>query len=181
MKKSLVAAICVALVSTACVQAQEEQTQTSLKWFDMENCKICKNMSNEKGLMENVKWEAYLIDNGMMSIAVVPENMRVSMDKAQVAMKATAKKLESGESINLCGFCQSYGELLMAGAKMKEMKTIGGDVMLITSDNPEIVEKIHAHTKKTIAASKEMKKAMAMKYGSDHKQHGDHKTGQKDD
>lgn len=172
MKKSLVAAICIALISAACVYGQEEKTQTSAKWFDMENCAICKNMAKEKGLMEHVKWEAYLLDNGMMSIAVVPENMRESMDRAHVAMKATAKKLESGESMNLCGFCQSYGELVMAGAKKQEMKTIGGDVMFITSDNPEIVKKIHAHTEKTIVAAKDMKKAMAKKYGNDHKRQG---------
>ena len=36
-------------------------------------------------------------------------------------MKATAKKLESGKSIIRRGFCQSYRELLMAGAKTKQM------------------------------------------------------------
>ena len=80
------------------------------------------------------------------------------MEKAHKGMEATIEKLEGGEAMDLCGFCTSYGMLMAEGAESTELKTVGGDISLLTSDDPEVVKKIHAHAEKTI---EEFKKMMA--------------------
>ncbi len=40
-------------------------------WVDMQNCPICKNVSSEKGLMENMTWEHHLTATGVMTVSTV--------------------------------------------------------------------------------------------------------------
>ncbi|MDX1387833.1 MAG: hypothetical protein R3344_01505 [Acidobacteriota bacterium] len=120
-------------------------------WFDPENCSICKNMAAEEGLMEHTKWETYMISNGAMSVMVVDPAYAEKMERASKGMEATIAKLESGEQLPLCGFCMSYGNLMMNGAEREEFMTEWGThISLMTSDNPELVEAIQAHFEKTI-------------------------------
>ena len=66
-------------------------------------------------------------------------------------MEETAKKMHAGEQLHLCGFCQSYGGLMMAGAKFENFKGSFARVTLMTSSDPDVVAKIHAHAERTIA------------------------------
>jgi hypothetical protein len=125
-------------------------------WFDLANCEVCKNMSGHEEIMQEVKWEAHPIANGMMSITVVPAKHKELMAKAKKGMDATIKKLEAGEKMNLCGFCQSFGKLKQAGAKFEEINTAGGMVTLITSNDDKVVKMIHEHVKRTNAETKKM-------------------------
>jgi hypothetical protein len=119
-------------------------------WFDLENCSMCKHMSSEEGLMENMEWGNYLTKDGMMSVTVVAEGYDKAFKRSMKNMEATGHKLMAGEKLYMCGFCQSYGALHMAGANFENFETDAGYINLATSHDPAVIEKIHAHGQRTI-------------------------------
>ena len=70
MRKVAVMMMAMALivVSGSVLSGEEEVVS---KWFDMENCQMCKPMMETEGFMQNVTWESYPIANGMVSITTV--------------------------------------------------------------------------------------------------------------
>ncbi|MGI9518042.1 MAG: hypothetical protein ACR2NP_13395 [Pirellulaceae bacterium] len=140
------------LAGTAYAQDQEAE----VAWFDMANCEICQHMGEIEGLLQHVKWETHIIPNGMMMVSVVPESMKDEMEKAKQGMMQTISRIESGEQVQCCGFCQSLGALTNAGAVETQIESVAGEITMITSEDPALVEKIHAHAKHTIEAYKEM-------------------------
>ncbi len=145
-------------VSSTFAQGEKEQTHTA--WFDMDHCAICKNMAENKDMMAKIKWETYMIPDGFLSIAVVPDDMKDAMAKAEKGMEKAIAKLEAGEQLELCGYCSSFGSLLAEGAKKTDLKTVGGDIMMLTSTDPEVVKKIQEHAKKSMAEHKKMMEEM---------------------
>ncbi len=162
MKKLLTAIVfCGLLVAPlASVSAGQDKA-----WFDMENCGMCKNMSAEKGLMENMQWESHAIENGMISVTTVNPDYEEAFARSHKKMEETGALLMKGEKMDLCGFCQSFGSLMMSGAKMENVESKAGHIMLMTSSNPEVVKNIHAHVKRTNA---EMAKMMNSHEGHSH-------------
>jgi TusA-related sulfurtransferase len=164
----LLATNAVAQDKTKTAQSQEKEKKAvpaahetkTARWFDMDHCAFCKCFGEQKGLMENIKWETHELDNGMMYVAVVPENMKDAMVKCEKAMKEVAKKMESGESLEICRHCASWGELIKAGAKEAKINTAAGAITLLTSDKPEVVKMIHEHAKTT---QKELESMVAAK------------------
>ncbi len=154
MKKISALIVCLSLVCGTLATAQQDAS-----WFDMK-CGVCKAMSDIDGLLERVKCDTQIIDNGMITVTVVPDDMKTSMAAANEKMEAAIKRLMAGEHMELCGFCQSMGKLHQAGAKIDKYSTDAAEVMLITSDKPEVVDMIHAHATKTIAAKKDMMQYM---------------------
>ena len=125
-------------------------------WFDLEGCAMCKNMVAEEGLMEHMEWENFVVTNGMMSITVVDPDYEEAFERSMAAMEATGMKMMSGEEMYLCGFCQSYGSLHMAGATVENIDTKFGSVSLVTSDDPALVKMIQAHAETTISEYEKM-------------------------
>lgn len=119
-------------------------------WFDLENCSMCKYMTSEKGLMEHMEWENLLTKDGMMSVTVVDPEYDEAFQRSMKNMEAAGMKLMSGEQMYLCGFCQSYGTLYMAGVNFENFETDAGYIGLATSHDPAVVKKIHEHAQKTI-------------------------------
>ena len=119
-------------------------------WMDMKNCSMCKNLYEQEGLMDHMTWEHHKISSGMMSITTVAPEYREKYQHAMQGMQETGKRLMSGEKMELCHFCQTMGALMQSGARMENVHTNVGDVMLITSSDPKVVEKIHEHAQKTI-------------------------------
>ncbi len=159
MKKTIALALATTLLSLTSVVAQQEGDKTQTKepaWIDMANCEICQNFKFMEDQMMNIKWETYIIETGLMSISVVPEELVEKMAEAKKGMEKTIARMETGEKVTGCPFCQSMGSMIGNGAKMQEISTIAGEVQLITSDDPEVVKQIHAHAKKTIKYHKEM-------------------------
>lgn len=132
------------LCAVATVQDEEEKQETEIAWFDMDHCAICKNMAAMKHDMHKIKWESHMLDDGMISIAIVPDDMKDEMKKAEAGVKETVAKLEQGEQLEMCGYCQNYGKLMSLGAKFKEIKTLGVDISIVTSSDPEVVKEIQA-------------------------------------
>ena len=119
-------------------------------WFDMENCSMCKHLTTQEGLLDHMIWENHIIANGALSFTKVDPEYKDAYKQMGKDMEAVGAKLMAGEQLPLCNFCQSYGGLMMAGAKMEMIETAGGEIGLVTSTDPEMVKKIHAHTQRTI-------------------------------
>ncbi len=121
-------------------------------WFDIENCAMCKNFAAQEGLMDNVDWETHKISNGMLTVTKIASGYEEKFQKAAMAMQATATELQSGEQMHLCGFCTSYGELMMAGVSSDTIESEIGVIQLVTSNDKAVVKKIHEHAQHTIDA-----------------------------
>ena len=132
------------------VAAQDEKDKDKeIAWFDMDHCEICKNFASMKDSMHRIKWENHLLDDGMISVSVVPDDMKEHMAKAQAGIQATVAKLQQGEQLDMCGHCHFMGKMMMLGAKFKELQTVGVDITIVTSSDSEVVKEIHAFAKQS--------------------------------
>jgi hypothetical protein len=113
--------------------------------------------------MEHIEWENHMISDGVMTISVVDEEYQDAMERAEKNMEAVGQKMAAGEQLPLCGFCTSYGELMMAGVKIEQFDTKLGAVVLMTSSDPKVVEMIQAHAKHTDEEYEKIKKAGGFK------------------
>lgn len=162
------------LLSASVLFAQDKSDEVA--WFDMHQCDICKGMADVEGMMQHIKWEIHKIDNGFLAVTVVPDNMKEKWAEVYQEVKATIAKVESGAEADLCGFCDSFGALVQAGAKNTEIETAGGHVQLMTSNDPKVIKRIHAHADRTIAETKKMEEMMKSHSHDDHS-HDDHAHG----
>jgi hypothetical protein len=143
-------------------------------WFDMEHCAFCKHMSAEEGMLDHVHWETHKIADGMLSVTVVEPEWKEAWDRAMAKMEATGEKMMQGEQMKMCGHCQSYGALHMAGVSFEDIETDVGIISLATSDKPDVVKMIHKHAQRTI---EEMAKMEESEKGHDHSSHEGHSHG----
>lgn len=134
----------VVAASWAWAEHHEEQANS---WFDLENCEMCKSLGEHPELMSEMKWEVHDIENGMLMVAVVPEEHEDAWEEASKKMKQKANQITAESS--LCGFCQSYGKLMEAGAKQQEIDSELGTITLLTAEDKETVKKIHEHAQQT--------------------------------
>jgi hypothetical protein len=62
--------------------------------------------------------------------------------------------MEKGEvnpmAVKMCGHCQAYGKLAMAGAHLEAVYGDAAEVSLMTSDDPEVVAMIHEFAQRNI-------------------------------
>ena len=141
--------IAVVVAALALVGSAGLITAEETEWFDL-SCGICKNMAAEEGLMDNIKWETHLIENGSLSVMQVAKGYQEKMERAHKQMMESSEKLQRGEKMHLCGFCQSYGKLMMSGVKTEEIDSAAGHITLMTSDDAAVVKQIKTHAKRTI-------------------------------
>lgn len=154
MKRLLLSLLLVAALPVLSFAEEDKEKP----WLDMQGCSICKHMGEHMDMMEHVKWETHKIATGMLSASVIPKEYRAKMKEIHEKMQGVIAQLEKGKEMPLCGFCTSYGELKMAGAKSEDITTEFGMIGLLTSEDPEVIKKIHAHTDRTV---KEFKKFLA--------------------
>ncbi len=119
-------------------------------WVDMKDCPICKNVSSEEGLMENMTWEHHLTATGVMTVSTIKPEFHQKFNKAKSAMKELLGKVVSGEKIQVCDYCTSISSLLKEGAKAENVITKASDIMVISSTDEATIAKIHIHAQKTI-------------------------------
>jgi hypothetical protein len=121
--------------------------KTPSGWFDMETCAFCKNLTTDPGLLEHATWESHAIENGMIYIMTVAPEYAESMAKASAAMEELGAKMQSGQvnpaTVKMCGSCQAFGQLMMAGVKMETVKGDAAEVTIVTSTDPALVAKMH--------------------------------------
>jgi hypothetical protein len=128
-----------ALILAGIAVAGEE----GVKWFDMENCDMCKPLMAVEGLVDHVHWESYPIANGILSVTTVPDNYREGYEKASQEMQTGWERLQAGEEMHLCGMCQAWVALWDESISWEKVKTKRGEVSITTSTNPETVAKLH--------------------------------------
>jgi hypothetical protein len=118
-------------------------------WFDMTNCSLCKELTKDPKLMDNMTWEHYDLSNGLLVLTTVKPEFKESYLKAQEGMNKVAAQMGQGTPVQMCGHCQAFGMLMMSGVKMESVSTSAGDIVLMTTDKPEILEQIRAYGNRT--------------------------------
>ncbi len=119
-------------------------------FVDMLGCPICQNVSNEKGLMENMKWEHHLTGTGVITVSTVKPEYQPQFDRAKAGMLDLVGKVLAGEEMDICSYCTSVTSLVMEGAKVDHITTHGADVMVVSSTEEELIQKIHKHGRQAI-------------------------------
>ncbi len=115
-------------------------------WIDMENCDFCECLTEDSHLMDHMSWEHHDITNGLLSLTIVDPEYRNSYTKAQKKMEQIAMDLSSGKTgLKMCQHCLTFGKLMMLGAKLESVHTGAGDIILITSDNKEVLKSIQKY------------------------------------
>ena len=159
---AMVAGLAVAIAAGSYVWAEHHGDHAhgeKAGWFDVEHCDVCAPMSKDPELMSSLQWETHKVKSGMLMVSIIPEEHRKTFDAMCEQMQAKGKEIAaSGKEADLCGFCDSYGKILRAGAEEEIVKTGFGNVSLVTAKSPEAVKMIHEHAQRS---QEEMKKMMA--------------------
>lgn len=131
------------LVFVASTALAQEKPAAEKSWFDMANCSFCKNLVKDTMLLKNMTWNHYDISNGVMAVTTVKPEYKAAYLEAMKAMEQVGEDMATGKiQVQMCGHCENYGKLMMSGSKMEYVPTEVADIVLITSDKPEIVEMI---------------------------------------
>lgn len=120
-------------------------------WFDLETCAFCKNfnLGNGNYIVDHMKGYYHTMPNGVLSIFTIEEDYKDEFENASGSMQKVAKDMEAtGQAPQMCGHCTTYGELMMAGAKEQQFNSDVAIAFMMTSDNPEVVKKLHAFADK---------------------------------
>lgn len=149
-KALLLAGICL-LAFTAFVVAGERP------WMDMANCDFCKPWM-ESGLMKEMTHDQYTTTSGCVTVCTVPTAKIDTYRKNSAMMNVLGAKAAKGEKVNMCMSCETMGGLMARGAKMEEVPTKNGSIMLLTSTDAAVVADIHKWVKRN---DEEMKKMMS--------------------
>jgi hypothetical protein len=140
----------VALVAIA-VGAEEKP------WFD-KNCEFCKPWMTPE-MTKNCAFDQVPCANGFLSVVTFPESFRPKYLAASAEMNALSGKAATGAKIQMCGSCETMGSFFMRGAKMEEIPTKTGEIMLMTSNDSTLVADMHKWVKRNIDEEKKMKAA----------------------
>jgi hypothetical protein len=165
MKKTMITTAAILLMTTAALAAAPTGN-----WFDLDNCAMCRNLTADEELFSNMQWENKLFANGLLEITKVPAHFEDRFQELSAKMQATGQKLMAGEQLPMCGMCQSYGTLMMAGATMDQITSGESHMTIISSQDPKIVAMIRTHGQTTIDEyAKWMTSGEKSHKGHDHK------------
>ena len=145
-----------AIVVLVALVASSMAGDTDEKWFDMENCAMCKNLSSQEGLLEAMTWESHPISNGVVAVSTVKSDFLAAYYTAHDGMGKTGEKLMGGEQLHLCKSCSALGMCMMQGVSQDYVKTMSGDVWIVTSDKEDVVAMLHDWANKNMEAMKNM-------------------------
>lgn len=132
-------------------------------WIDFQHCDMCKNFSANPELMKGMTCEMHNIANGYVSISTVKPELLKDYREACAKCDAMSQKLMAGEKLNLCGSCEAMSSLMAKGAKLEEVETQNGSLMLLTSNDPALIDAIHKWSDRTNEEMKKMQPKEAMK------------------
>lgn len=147
------------LVAFCAVFVSAETPPPPGKWFDLENCEMCVPLTEHPELLHNMSWEQHNITNGIISVTTVREPFMKQYQEAQMKMEAVAEKMQQGEQVKLCPSCVAFGQCIMKGATVEQVKTKHGSLMMVMGNTPELVGEIQAWAQRS---NDEMKKMEEM-------------------
>jgi hypothetical protein len=150
-----------AIVGTAIASSQSQSGDPRV---EMQKCAVCKYLAEKPELMEKMTWETHKIDNGMISVASAPKEAKDEFHAVHEKMMQAVAKVKAdqqqGKPVELCSYCESMSDLMKAGAKQENVDTATGTVCLVTSNDPAVVQKIHAAAEKAIADQRQMEQQL---------------------
>ncbi|MFC1653196.1 hypothetical protein ACFL3F_05710 [Planctomycetota bacterium] len=142
------------------------ESKKQVGWFDAETCEYCKLMSTNPEMMSAMKFETHKINDGMLIVVMVPEPHQKTFETLWSKMHEMDKQIAtSGESVSMCGCCESFEKLKQAGAKDQEITTAFGKILLVKAKDPATVKMIHKHVDRTLKEEKKMAEAMKIAEG----------------
>ena len=158
MKTTATAALLASGLVLASLSWADHHEEENGSWFDQGTCSSCKTRSSNAELMQSMKWETHKTEKGLLMVSMVPAEKLKEFESCCKKMDQTAKDIASGKTKadELCGFCDSMGELMEAGAKMQKIKTQFGMITLITAEEPETIAMIHKHARRTVDEAKKL-------------------------
>jgi hypothetical protein len=109
------------------------------EWFDMENCDMCKPLTENPQLLMHITWEQHNISNGIVSVTTVEKDYVEVYRTAHSQMDHVVGSMQKGKNVELCGMCSSMGGMMMKGLKQEAVTTTYGDVWIVTSEDPSVV------------------------------------------
>ncbi|MEW5993781.1 MAG: hypothetical protein AB1744_05215 [Candidatus Zixiibacteriota bacterium] len=147
VRELMVTAAAVFFALATAAMAEDTAKIGEVKWFDMEGCEFCKHLMKDPHLLDNMTWEHHDISSGALSITTVKPEYKKAYLEAQQGMMELGQRLEKGElkptEVRMCGHCQAWGMLLAIGAKVEHIQGESAEIVLMTSDDSVLVEKIH--------------------------------------
>ena len=162
---TILALFAVALAVGSLAWAEHHGDEHHSGWFDSEACEICSPMAEHPELMTEMQWETHKIANGMLMVALIPDQHKETFAGLCTMMKQKSEEIVSrGKSASLCGFCESFHQLTEAGAKEEKVETEFGNITLVTAAEPATVSMIHQHAERTQEEAKKMAEMMAQQY-----------------
>ena len=141
MSRTIVVLALLALLVSGAVAGEKS-------WFDMQNCAMCKNITSQAGLMENIKWEQYPISNGIICVTTVNDGYLDKYHTAHEGMMKMGMRMQNGEKLELCQSCQALGMCMMKGPKQDYVSTSNGDVWILTSNDATVVAELQNWVKR---------------------------------
>jgi hypothetical protein len=117
---------------------------------EMMKCSVCKVMAPHMATLAPVmKHEIFAMDNGVAIRTWLTDTSKVGTyhslcDKMKAAGEASASYTPEQVSKELCSFCQGIHGLMASGATMSHGKSESGDLMVISSEKPEVQKQIAA-------------------------------------
>ena len=158
--------ILVAILTVASMATADEKP-----WFDLQNCEMCKPMMESQGFKENVTWETFPIEHGMLDVTTVKPEFKGQYKETHAKMMANWGRIQAGEKLNVCGMCSAFMAAYDESVKMETVETMNGEVTVTTSDKPETVAKLQEIAKRNQV---EMAKMMASEKGMEGHEGHDH-------
>ncbi len=166
MRKSVIGTIALAIVVVVGTGLIAEEGKL---WLDPANCHFCQPLTQTEGLMEAVGWENHNIANGIVSITTYAPEWEEASKAAGAEMMKRWGSYDPAAGQNLCGMCEAWTAIPMDKLKMEKIEFKGGEMSLTTTDDAELLAKLHAMTDKTTAAMAEF---MKMEAPTGHEGHG---------
>lgn len=118
-------------------------------WLDPDKCIFCQQLTKHEGLLDHMTCEHHAISRGHLMVTVVDPEYREAYIEAEKAMEQIGTDMAQGKidptKVYMCGSCEAYGELIMSGAVIEQIPTKAGDIVLVTSDDPDVLKKIKAY------------------------------------
>ena len=139
---------------------------TKSGWFDLQNCEFCKNLTADPDLLPHLTWETIKTENGFAQISTCAPEFKDSYNKCNQAIAKLGNDMMTGKvnpmQVKMCGSCAGFGQFMMAGVKTENIHGEAADVMLVSSDDPAIVQKLHDYADRN---NQEMAEMMASAHG----------------
>ena len=145
--RSLILTICaVALIVSVAALAGDDAEP----WFDLENCAFCKHIGAEEGLVDHMHSEYHNLKGGILFIMTIDPQYKEAFDRAQAAMNEVGIEMQkTGEVPHMCRHCRMYGEFMTSGVAIECVEAEVGSICMMTSEKPEMVEKLQAFGART--------------------------------